>query len=372
MKNNMRYLLKRIFFVLCWCAAGAAACIASSIVAAVTACSAQGEPLVWISGDFTIPQLLRCTMTGAQTILMDFSKPVTVSASLYLPDANTAIRTTAQQKQTDETENQAYSILLTADEPTETGSQYLIQGEATDEHGNSLSFSVPVTGYNENVPILVLSEIRTKYTKGKSEFVELYAVTGGNLAGVTFFSAYDGTADSYQFPSTEVQSGEYIVLHMRSLEDGCIDETSDDLNAATASEAVSDVRDFWISNTTARIGDSDILILYNDFTGEILDCVLFSASEKTTWKNEAMQQAAQLTTNSGVWQGTETADAVCSDGITPTRTLSRQNIPDIQQNRHYDPALMNGKEFWMITATSTASPGAPNSDKPYIQTKKTE
>lgn len=360
-------LFKRVCAVLSWCLAGAAVCIASTVAAAATACAVREPALVWVSGDFSIPELAYCAMTDARTIEMGFSKPVSVNAVLCGADGSNAESIQAHTAETPSA--QTYVARMQTSASAAAGEPYLLHGEAEDTNGNTLSFSVPVTGYNGRVPLLVLSEIRTAYTKGKAEFVELYAVTSGNLAGITLFSAYDGQADSYQFPAAEIQAGEYITLHMRALEDGCIDETEADLNAATAGEALADARDFWVQNTSARIGDSDILLLYNDFTGKIIDCAAYSESEKTDWKNDAMRRAAEEAHAAGMWPSAAVSGALCSDGATPTRTISRQNIPEIAQRGGYDPAAMNGPGCWMVTATSTASPGKPNSDKPHIASK---
>ena len=198
------------------------------------------------------------------------------------------------------------------------------------------------------------------------EFVELYVHTPGNLAGVTLYNAADDKYGEYVFPAAEVDAGEYIVVHYRSLEDqrsGCIDETNDDLNASTAADSVDGARDFWIADANARLADSDVVLLRERSGGQLMDAVLFAEDVQSNWKNETLTAAAAEAVATGVWQGDGTpATAAVSTGITLTRTLCRQNIPDIDFAVETGlPLPENNSGCWFVVKTSGCTPGAVNS-----------
>ena len=168
------------------------------------------------------------------------------------------------------------------------------------------------------------------------------------------------------FPAAEVDAGEYIVVHYRSLEEqrsGCIDETNDDLNASTAADSVDGARDFWIADANARLADSDVVLLRERSGGQLMDAVLFAEDVQSNWKNETLTAAAAEAVATGVWQGDGTpATAAVSTGITLTRTLCRQNIPDIDFAVETGlPLPENNSGCWFIVKTSGCTPGAVNS-----------
>jgi hypothetical protein len=54
--------------------------------------------------------------------------------------------------------------------------------------------------------------------------------------------------------------------------------------------------------------------------------------------------------------------------VTNTRTISRQNIPTFADTeKTAATADQRGKDAWLLTDTSTATPGLANSAKPYVE-----
>ena len=100
------------------------------------------------------------------------------------------------------------------------GTHAVFSASVADSNGNSLSFSVPVTAFNDRVPKLRINEIRTVYSKPKVEYIELYALSDGNLSGVQVSCAMNTANPAYEFPAAEVRAGDYIVYHLRSVEEG--------------------------------------------------------------------------------------------------------------------------------------------------------
>ncbi|MDR3284553.1 MAG: hypothetical protein LBS97_05185 [Treponema sp.] len=336
------------------------------------ACGTTAEGTKTLDGDFTAPELRECSPQSPNELLLRFSKAVTVEDAIVTQE-DTEEAAEAERKPT---EDQSV-VNLALSEPTKTGKQYRVSGTAVDLAGNSLDFSVPFNGYNAGVPGLALSEVRDGYTSGdkpKSEFIEVYAITAGNLAGMTLMSAYDGAEKLYVFPDVEVKAGEYIVVHCRKVGSDAakaIDETGTNLHASASFEST-DARDLWMDNPDAesRLGPSDILLLRDREGGNLLDALLYADAArmaKNEWQKKAMADIAKEAFEAGLWPDGFTPDcAASSEHMTSTQTLSRQNIKTISAQSGVSAAT-NGKGAWMVTKTSSASPGAANSSEPYVE-----
>jgi hypothetical protein len=323
-------------------------------------CKITPEGIEVLAGDFTAPELLEFSAKSESEIAVVFSEEVRITSAHITSEDGAVYESVYGQDELSQVQKFTLAQNMTV------GEKYRVTGIVEDGKGNSLSFSIGFSGYNARVPVLVLSEVRSEYdsSKKRCEFIELYAVTDGNLAGVTLFSAYDGEDCLYEFAPCEVQAGEYIVVHYRKLDEACVDETGGSLNLSGGTDATS-ARDFWVNNTAARIGKSDVILLRERAGGRLLDTVLYSETSKAAWKNAVMLKAAEEAAASGLWgEGSAVLAAIISDGLTATRTLGRQNISAIVAAQNYSGDF-NGKAAWLVTASSSASPGSPNSSKPY-------
>ncbi len=257
----------------------------------------------------------------------------------------------------------------------EAGQSYMLSGVAQDSQGNSLLFQVPFHGFNQNVAGVVFSEVRSGYSKPKVEYIELYVHTGGDMAGIVL-SATNKDFE-YVFPSVEVAAGEYLVLHMRTLEQesGHVDELDGNLNASTASDSCENARDLWVPLTEKIVGNSDVLVLRERTNGKMMDALLYAHPEISETIKKKTLPVAQLAVDSGAWQGSPELDGwAFSDGLTnsaSTRSLSRQNIAQIQQSAENGLELpVASKEDWLVTMKVGQelgiTPGLPNSSNRYI------
>lgn len=234
-----------------------------------------------------------------------------------------------------------FSVVLNFSESLEVGGKYVVSGNATDDYGNSLSFSLPFVGFNPDVALLEIIEVHPKYageSKGngifKNEYVLFKAKKSGNLSGLRFFSANDGSERAYDFPSVNVKSGDRIALHLRKKGGGCFDELEDNLDVSSAYYSKSDVRDLWAENEKACLGDlSDVLVLENMFSSEIVDAVLYSSSDALDWKNEFLRKTAERVSSEGFWKGDGTvAFAFKSDGITASKSFIKSQGKNGEMN----------------------------------------
>jgi hypothetical protein len=366
-------------------------CLVVSIVCHIS-CRITEEGIQILSGDYTPPQITSFTVTGPSQLELSFSEktclksavvieqdPVTGTKSVRPPDPADV----AQQIQTngidvtEEYTDDGEKLRLFLIRPAETGLSYLLYGTIEDGNGNTLTFGIPFTGFNAHVPRIILNEIETKYAKlsdtaYRVEFIEVFALTGGNLSGLELYSAYDGSDKMYEFPAVTVKPGDYVTVHLRSKGDGCVSELDDDFSDSTAVWSCNSARDLWAGNTVSHLGDiQDVILLKNSANDRILDALLYTLEESGDWKSDEMRQAAQKAVACGVWDSTEPEHAVSSEGISVTRTLSRQNTEALFR------AVSNGaagtdiipvsKNDWSVVKSSNATPGTANSAEVFEQ-----
>lgn len=278
----------------------------------------ESEADVHISeGDYTAPVLSSYVLTGEKNIRLVFSKKVSVAHLSLTP----AVEIDSVSYGNPDDEQCCADVVFSSS--LEIGCAYALYGEATDDSGNSLTFSVPFTGYNAEIPGIEIVRMRIKYqgeSKGNgkfyNEFVEVRALTEGNLAGLELFSVGDGECKKYVFPAVRVTKGEIVAVHLRSAGSGCSDELTDDLNLSSAFDSVDGVRDLWSENTTSCLNDSaDIVVLRNSFDGSLVDIVPYAKTGTAQWKTDAFVSALETAVEKELWSpDSAVGSAVNADG----------------------------------------------------------
>jgi hypothetical protein len=230
---------------------------------------------------------------------------------------------------------------------------------------NTLNVIVPFRTRNDRMPRLLINELRTEYSKPKVEFVEFLSQEAGNLGGMRLFIAGNSlTTPVYEFSPAEVKAGEYIVLHLRTVEEGCQDETGADLALSGGTDSHNEARDFWLPGSKKMLHKTDALWLV-DQDNKIIDAILLAETTDAKWSSDKVAEAASLFGREKAWLPSKSVtaewlpspqDAVFSTGTTNTRTICRDDtIPP-----------KSCAENWYITANSSATPGRPNNPKRYV------
>jgi len=317
-----------------------------AVLSACSSCDMNPEVVSIWGGDMSVPKLRSVETESPTTLVTLFSSPVTIlDASVILPDSGTGSSRTASWARGDD----GNSVRFTLGEKLSIGTHAVLTATVADSKGNSLSFSVPVTGFNDRVPKLLINEIRTAYSKPKVEYIELYALSDGNLSGVEISCAMNTVDPPYEFPVAEVHAGDYIVYHLRSVEDGLVDET-DAVNASAGTDARPFARDFWNTLSKSPLKPTNVIFLRERKGGKIVDALVCADAGIADWP-DALRTAVDEAVTSGAWQpGQLVADAVCSTGTTATRTIGRNPLS----------ADTDSAADWSICATGKCSPGAAN------------
>lgn len=347
-------------------------------------CKVTEEGIEIIGGDYTSPCLTDIVVVDGSTLNLVFTERVKMS-SLVISEKINGISNSDYHSESDalspalavavgeygeieasvEYQEDNGTVIVNLQKPTEIGKEYEIFGVVEDRIGNTLTFTAPFSGYNSRIPKIIMTEVQIKYGKGSSggeaiyrgEYVELLALEDGNLIGLELFSASDGEKKKYHFPNIDVHKGEILLVHLRTVGEGCVNETFD-LDEATAPHSKNGIRDLWDDNTTARFNDnSDVIILRNRVNGSIMDGIMYSSIDAVEWKNGIADYAIELQ-QSGIYSSWEIDKVSSSKGCTTLRSLTRNNAQEIYEmimsEEEYEYPIPVNEEDWIV---DNVSPG---------------
>ncbi len=301
------------------------------------ACSQPEERLalvnVFLDKDNEPPVLLKVSSVASSIVKIDFNEPVKVYGNSFGTFVARA---------------DGKSVYVTLNSSLPAGQEATLEGRVQDYYGNSTGFEVGVWGYNPNVPNLVINEFTTKRDTRNPDKTELYALTGGSLAGVTL---YCGTPDDYDamyiFPDITVSSKAYIVLWWVKEDFSLEDVKGDGLNFASFTRKNPSDNNGTLTLANSPSPGATILdaVIYSDF-GESMDGFGTSkARDRALW-----------VINGGFWKGY----AIDSSTSTATRSMARKitgvNIVTEDTNTCND---------WYITCSGGATFGSANTSEPY-------
>ena len=311
------------------------------LVFSACSCSTDGSIQQILGKSVEAPVFVDCRPVSSTEIVFKFTLPVRVVSLNFDPGVEA------------ESVEEGREVKVTLARPLEEGRKITADVLVEDSDRNSLNVIVPFRARNDRMPAMVFNELRTEYTKPKAEFVEFLTRGSGNLGALRLFIAgHSLSKPVYEFSPAEVRAGEYIVLHLRTVEEGCVDETGPNLNLSGGTDAQSTARDFWIPGSTRQLHKTDALWLM-DQDDRIIDAIVL-CEKSTEWGKNNSAAAAEFLGENGAWPA-DPASAVSSAGTANTRTICRD------ENLAPAPRAEN----WYITATSSATPGKPNSPKRY-------
>jgi len=358
-KTNFYQLLGRIFVAISLtiivCLAGMSA-----------SCKIVPEGIVILESDYSTPKLQNIQISNSNQIYIEFDKEIKLKELKVSPISNPEASFFVELNEIENNSiffidcNTNFSIL----------DNYEIFGIVEDEKYNTLTFSSILAGYNGNVPKLAISELRSYYQKPKLEYVECLALSDGNLAGMILEFYYKNDITEFVFPYVEVSKGDYIVIHGRKLDETCLDESSN-LNEATFKDAVPDVLDFWIEADSKVIGNSGAILLKNRKNGDIVDALLYTEPDKTSWSSSSVEEACSKAVEAGVWSPSSSIESAALN-IKPsgTRSLSRNFSKILEQTTDSElienqNSVNSSKDMWIFVNNGNATMGKENSLVPF-------
>jgi hypothetical protein len=323
-----------------------------ALVFSACACSTESAIQQVFEDSGQAPVFLDCRAVSSTEIAFTFSHPVKVSFLRFDPPLEFV------------SIEEGKTVTVKTAQPLEGGEKFTADILVEDENRNTLNVLTPFKTRNDRIPKILINELRTEAAaksdaRARVEFVELYTLSEGNLGALQLFIVGDNiTKPVLEFPSIEVSRGEYIVVHLRTREDGCVDETGQDLSLSKGMDALPGARDIWIPDDKKRL-NKHALVYLMDQDGAIIDGVAITDKpENDAWGKPAQEAAAALFGDQGVWRsgsgGTTPPspnDAVNCGPIktSVTKSISRKNFEDT-----------NTAQDWYLTAQGKATPGEAN------------
>lgn len=313
--------------------------------------------------DLRAPAFISVEQPDNTTLLLSFDQSVNARVEDFISHGDFSLNGVAAE------DRMLRVSIQDADDP---GREYFIEGRVEDDSGNSLWFILPFYGFNNSRAVLVLSEFINENSKSRYEKVELYVSQAGNLGGIT---VYNGAAGEHKakmvFASQEVEAGEYLVVHFRSLEGddaetGQVDEYGTEeevLNRASSPQATANVRDFWAEGSQGLSDTNGALSIYHNPSAEaeLMDAMLYSNrsfdpdSDHGSFGTAYTWAVMQAIFKAGGWVAENDTirpeDCLRTEASTSTRSLNR------------DPLFSdsNSPSDWHIVPTGKSSFGKENS-----------
>jgi len=211
------------------------------------------------------------------------------------------------------------------------------------------------------ISLLQINELCTEFSAltKRAEYIEFKVVEPGNLEGVILYITYaDQDFFIYKFPAVDVAKGEYITLHLRTLESVCIDELGEDLSLSGGTTSCRTARDLWIVGSDKWLLKTDIVFL-KDAKGKIMDAIIMNEKPSVTWDNNHLYFAdiVENLYNYGMWKTANGQKPTPLDTV-DTSTIGTYAYKSI--SRYEERENTHTANDWYITANGYITPGQPN------------
>jgi hypothetical protein len=294
----------------------------------------------------SMAEFLSAKFASGKEIEFEFSSPVTVVSLSFEPSIEI------------DSLEEGSTVKVYLEEETEPAKQFKIEIIAEDEWENTIVMELLLVSRNNRVPLLQINELRTEYSNPKAEYIEFKILSDGNLGALRVFAAGNNKNPMvYQFAPLEVSEGEYIVLHMRTLEESCVDEYGDSLDESGGTDSCPIARDFCIPGSAKLLRKNDAVYVL-DQDNRVLDAVMISDAPDLSWKKDYLEAAAEFLFTEGAW--TSPSGGIC----TPADAVDSSNIKtSLTRSISRDETIENTRTSadWYVTALNGATPGLPNS-----------
>jgi len=207
---------------------------------------------------------------------------------------------------------------------------------------------------------LIINELRTEYSfaSKRAEFIEFKVMNACNLSGISVhIMNKEKNHFVYNFPNIDVSKGEYITLHLQTLESNCKDELGNNLALSGGTDSCPTARDLWAAGNDEHLNPTDIVYL-KDSDGKIIDAVVLNKQPSSKWEKSLahFEQIMEFLFNEGVWgskygEKPTPYDAVDTSLIT---NINRSVCRYEGRENHFNAA------DWYISGIGNFTPGLPN------------
>jgi len=327
-----------------------------SFIILLASCNNSLNTNEFLNIDLKPPVLENINIQNSSSLTIDFNETVFFNMDDYKSDPQLDLQSWLIEEN---------SLILQFSEDQEPGRMYTCRSDVKDESGNMLSFIIRYYGWNPQIPPVLINEFNPEGSGNNPDSIELYAAGNGNTAGLTLFLGTSNFfSEKYVLPSLDVQTGDYIIIHMRP--EGLSGEISESIDKSESTgKLASDLAwDLWVDGDKPVSGKNGIISLYTNPFGSIIDAVPYSSrvtadsEDYRGWTSSTFNMIEDLSFLN-VWEGTDgfirPEDAVFSEKTTGTRSICRNSLSEDSDNR----------TDWHIVPTGEKSFGEANSDNIY-------
>jgi len=241
----------------------------------------------------------------------------------------------------------------------ELQTEFFIKLDVKDNLENSLSVEVPLF-VNDWIPEIEINELRAVYSgsTSRAEYIEFKVKSAGDLNGLQLYIMWESKKPYiFDLPAVDVKSGEYITLHLRTLESVCVNEFGEDLAESTGIDSSPAARDLWISGSTTKWLHKTDIVYLQDANGRILDAVILNETPGEKWSRGHFAEIVEDLYNKGAWKSADGQPPSPFDAV-DTSTIKSSATKSI--SRYEGKENTHTAKDWYITNTGGASPGMPN------------
>lgn len=206
--------------------------------------------------------------------------------------------------------------------------------------------------------ILQINELRMEIASvgNSAEYIEFKVIKGGGMEGLYLYITINAQDTFvYLFPPIDVETGEYILLHLRELDKfKCFDELrEDELSLCCGIESCPTARDLWVSGNNKLLDKSSIVYL-QDYYGKIMDAIILNEKPTASWNNN-QKNFAEIIFSAGMWQATNGNKPTPLDGV-DTSAIGKSYFKSV--SRYEGRANTHSAKDWYIANFIT--PGLSN------------
>jgi len=221
-----------------------------------------------------------------------------------------------------------------------------------------LPIVVPPVVVTPTNALMVINELKTEYalSANRAEYIEFKVTQSGNLNGISLNIMNKAKNPFvYNFPAINVSLGEYITLHLRTLENNCKDELENNLALSGGTDSCPTARDLWVAGSEKHLKKTDIIFL-EDEGGNVMDAVVLNENPSTKWDKSVSHFAEimEFLFYEEMWKAVNGGMPTSLDVVNTSKTSTYRSVC-----RYEGKEISHTANDWYVSDNGT-TPGLPN------------
>jgi len=163
------------------------------------------------------------------------------------------------------------------------------------------------------------------------------------------------TSFIYNFPAVDLETGDYILLHLQTLEKNCVNELGTNLTESGGLESCPTARDLWVAGTEKLLYKNAIVYL-QDENGNVMDAVILNETPSAEWKTTYAHfgEIVEDLYNCGMWFLADGGKPTPLDAV-DTSKIGTNLYKSV--NRDEDRENTHSAQDWYVSDLMKYTPG---------------